>query len=468
MKKRPVFVLAAVIAVAVLVALLWEQKSPPQIITLPNGAQYQFVTAEWGTNQIQPTFAARFVARLPVPLANYILRKHGNRLGIVTWVGSGAVLNLRTGTIELPPPEEPAMHFWFRSLSTNRTVVPGYGSKGSLKFMLADQSGVVSGRGSYRMRDWSEGNDMWTTYGQGTNGWLTFTLPVVPRRSETLQLHLVAAGQLIETLRIQNPLFGRFPNLQPELLPATNTSGDLQVRLTDFSVGVADYYDKPITVHGKQTQFRPARPHEDPSVVFKVDTTSSRGTNETWLVIHAELSDATGNRVRRHPSRSRVTGEYSFGPALWPDEAAWRLKLTLQRICGLVPNELMTFTNVPVPPIGATNITFMTNHIQGVPIILKQVFVRNPDVVTSVGGKWMPPTDVAIEAINPPEGFVVNFEQLKATGGGTLRGRSDCYSTGPTSINLNSIPANITALDITWVVQKTRTVEFLVKPPKAE
>lgn len=84
MKKRKVFVLAAVIAAAALVALLWKQKSPPQIITLPSGEQFEFVTAEWGTNQVQPTAVARFFARLPAPVACYVYQKWGDRLGIVT------------------------------------------------------------------------------------------------------------------------------------------------------------------------------------------------------------------------------------------------------------------------------------------------------------------------------------------------------------------------------------------------
>jgi hypothetical protein len=33
---------------------------------------------------------------------------------------------------------------------------------------------------------------------------------------------------------------------------------------------------------------------------------------------------------------------------------------------------------------------------------------------------------------------------------------------------MNTIPTNATTMDFTFVVQKTRSVEFLVKPPKPE
>ncbi len=42
------------------------------------------------------------------------------------------------------------------------------------------------------------------------------------------------------------------------------------------------------------------------------------------------------------------------------------------------------------------------------------------------------------------------------------------YSDFAAHVNLASIPTNAQTADITFAVQKTRTVEFLVKPPKDE
>jgi hypothetical protein len=140
----------------------------------------------------------------------------------------------------------------------------------------------------------------------------------------------------------------------------------------------------------------------------------------------------------------------------------------MQRTRGFDPEEQVTFTNIPVPAVGATNITFTTNLIQGVPIILKQVFARRPDVAPTAGGGWIPPTEVIVETINPPDGFVVAFERLTAADGWWPSEWGNSQPSGAALINLHSIPTNVTSLDISWVVQKTRTVEFLVKPPKAE
>ena len=304
---------------------------------------------------------------------------------------------------------------------------------------------------------------MLETFGQGKNGWLKFTLPVVPRRSETLELHLFQADELIETVRIRNPLFGRFPNWQPEPLPATKTSGDLKVRLTGFSVGVAELGGNLARVNRAQTHVRTITLHPDPNVVFKLDLSSPRGTNEAWLVSHAELSDATGNRVHGRPSQFRETDEYSFGPALWPEEAAWRLKLTLSRSRGFDPEELVTFTRVRVPSVGATNITFTTNRIQGVPVVLKQVFVRNPDLVPLVIGKM----NVTAELVNSPEDFEVNYKALIAATSWPAVKNSDRRTSNSDSVAIPySISAGIRTTDVSWIVMFS--AEFLVKPPLAK
>jgi len=83
MNKRVRLVVTVVIAMAAIAGLLWEasRRPPSQTLALPNGQQYKFIGAAWGTNNLQPGFAARWVARLPTPLANFIRQRFGNRLG---------------------------------------------------------------------------------------------------------------------------------------------------------------------------------------------------------------------------------------------------------------------------------------------------------------------------------------------------------------------------------------------------
>lgn len=75
--------------------------------------------------------------------------------------------------------------------------------------MLADRNGVVAA---------GRGYDVWTSYGEGTSKWLTTDFPVVPRRSETLQLLLFKSDDQrlgpfhqIRAVRFGNPLYGHFP-----------------------------------------------------------------------------------------------------------------------------------------------------------------------------------------------------------------------------------------------------------------
>jgi hypothetical protein len=258
----------------------------------------------------------------------------------------------------------------------------------------------------------------------------------------------------IGTMPFRNPLFGHFPNLQHEPVPMTKVEGDLQVRLMDFTVAAAK---SGTSVNGTLIPFHRPGAGEDHEIVFKLDTYSPRGTNETWIIQPAELSDTTGNRVRSdNPLHFPVTDEYRFGPALWPNETGWRLKLTLKRSRGYNPEELVTFTNVPVPTLGPTNAVFVTNRIHGMPVALTV---------------WQPTaqeTAITVELPDKPAGKAVDFVELSADAGRKLTGysvsRSDYWSANLVS----SIPSNVKTVNITWAVQKTHTVEFLVKPPKAE
>ena len=80
----------------------------------------------------------------------------------------------------------------------------------------------------------------------------------------------------------------------------------------------------------------------------------------------------------------------------------------------------------------------------------------------------MSATHVVLELVNHPDGFVVDFVQLNANTGSKPKQGSSWQATNSATVNLFSIPADVRTLDLTWAVQKVRTVEFLVKPPKPE
>jgi hypothetical protein len=456
-KKRWQMVTGVVVVLVFFTAALSWKHPPPQIITLPSGEQYEFITAEWGTNDVQPTFAARTVALLPIPIRNFVLRKWGQKLGIVTLFSPGPGPAIFGSSYLIPPPPpQPTLRFWFRSINNNH-----FDSTNDFKFILADRNGVVSG----------QGNGGWASYGQGMDKWLTFGFPVLPRRSDTLQLLLFHADsfsgpfQPIATLQFPNPHFGHFPDWKPEAVPATKMAGDLRVTLSDFSVGTENRWNDAISINGKQTHLHSPGLGEDRKVVFKLEIGSPRGTNEVWLIGRADLSDATGNHIHTWPLASWPTYEYCFGPALWPDESAWRLELYLKKSRGYNPEEVITFTNVPLPFVGNTERVFQTNLINGVPIVLKLEFTRRPDHIPVVLRGEDLATHATLELLNHPKDFAMDFVEINADTGWNPKELSFWHTTNSETVYLFSVPANVHTLNFTWAVQQQRRVEFMVKPP---
>jgi hypothetical protein len=195
------------------------------------------------------------------------------------------------------------------------------------------------------------------------------------------------------------------------------------------------------------------------------------------LFIDALLSDATGNFIRTslgfsekfgHPVQvrdaagnalPRLPDESGYRLAvmatLWPGEEAWRLKLDLKRARGFAPGDIVTFKNVPVPKVGTANVMPITNFVGGMELVLRE-FRRNPD------RSW-----IRVELPAQPDGVVVDFVEITTDTGEkpAYPGQAAGWPFG-SILDLPSIPANVQTMDITWVVQKTRSVEFLVKPPQ--
>jgi hypothetical protein len=453
---------------AVAFAAIFRDKTPPQIVTLPNGERYRFVAAVWSKHQVPPTIFARFCSRLPAGITKLLPLRIANYVGPVP-------------TFTTP---QPRLELWFQ-LEGPKSSQPLPIFRG----VLEDEHGVAAGECAYPSLC-SLGNVTWLTIG---------SIPALPRRSRVVTCRLIIDSpgdpephREIGVVRFPNPVFGHFPQWQPETspetLPVTKTAGDVRVRLTEFIVAaenngiVAITNDGKLmlahkgsvvaTNDGKMTCFHQPGAFEKRQVVFKAVIETARGTNaEPWLIQHAELSDATGNRISTDScSRWSVTDEYHFGPALWQDEAAWRLTLDLEKSRDFESEELVTFTNVPVPAMGATNVCFQTNTIRGVPIVLRQEFTREAsNAVPVIIDKRPPPTRLTLELLNPPEGFVADFFRLNSDTGWTTQ----WYNARQPGMNSATtcfwaIPVYVRTLDLTWAIQKERRVEFLIRPPQVK
>jgi hypothetical protein len=261
-------------------------------------------------------------------------------------------------------------------------------------------------------------------------------------------------------------------------------AGDLEVRLEDFVAGNPVPGSQKTLANGHQIAALklPKRgmggetfPKAPSETDFVVTFHSPNLPNYEWHYVNAELSDATGNVLRSDWDSDMV----GFFDTLFPDETAWRLKLEVKRISGFSPEELVTFTNVPVPIVGATITNRMTKTFAGVKFALQE-FNRKPnptnarEPVPTIEQSWIhfeihaPPHGVEVEVAQVRTDRGWNIEALSAKAGETLPIGFKGVPESAYSVFLKSIPANAKAVDITWVVQRTRSVEFMVKPPKAE
>jgi hypothetical protein len=441
----------ALAVVAGLTGVLWWERghqTPPQIITLPDGSRYLFAGVTYSTRNVPPTFVAHFVSWLPTPLAKMAKRLVGKRISQLNEGGKF---------------ETPQLFVWFQRLGTNAAASTRLAA---ISAMLADQSGVEAGVTGF------PGFDSGVTWHYGQ-------FPVLPRRSRLLHVTLYHNFNLLQedltsdgTVTFLNPLYGHFAQWKAEPVPTVKQAGDLQVRLDSFAAG------NPfpggvswISMSDSREGYRLATQRAYSG--FGWSLTSPRGTNESWVLHAAELSDATGN-VLRDSQRDGLLF-YSrqppvfvvFQPALkgtlWPDEAAWRLKLAFKHASGIARGELVTFTNVPVPALGTTNRLFLSQTVGGIEIALTE-FVQQPNLTAS-GAGFNTLSRIKVELPAKSEGVAVDF--LETTPGVAAYPELSSYRSGSAYVfYLNSIPTNVPTMYFIFAVQKTRSVEFLVAPPK--
>jgi hypothetical protein len=127
----------------------------------------------------------------------------------------------------------------------------------------------------------------------------------------------------------------------------------------------------------------------------------------------------------------------------------------------------VTFTKVPVPLFGSRIGVPITNTMGGMEIVLSD-FSRIPTVAYLGSIRRFGQTIVQAYIPRHPAGVTVDLVRMVTDGGEEIpivRNRWDPFSR---ETELAAIPTNTQTVNITWAVQKMRSVEFYVKPPKAE
>jgi len=459
--------LALALLLAVIGVMAWllgdgKPSGPPLILTMPSGEKYQFVGTTYGKKNVPPSFEAKLVSALPTRLANWARKYVGPQ---ISQYNSGQKF------------DPPNLFIWFQQMGSN---VPARPPGELLAAWLSDQAGIEAGA-----MDYPPGFE-------SSVAWHYASFPVIPRRSRVLELNFYSYGgsgdlgnlyRPTGSISIPNPLYEKYPEWKPEPVPAEKKAGDLEVRLDDLIAGGQVGGTSVIKTNGSRGQpYHAASKGQDTVTRFNFSVRSSSGTNEVWVLQSAELSDATGNVIRNTSFMSsylafegharRQLTEWaayteSIPGTLWPDEAAWRLKLEFKRASGFAPQEVVTFKNVPVPAMGTTNYPSFTKKAGGIKVVLTK-FARRPNLTIVGGGLYDMTTYVTAELPGKPKGVAIDFLSMKADAGQAEQYGSSEPDNFSYRVLVTSIPANAKTMDFTFVVQKTRAVEFLVKPPKPE
>lgn len=509
MKKRiirlSVFLIVAVATAAIVLSYL-QEPPPSQIITLSNGEQFRLTGVTYGTEHVQGPTLARLVNHLPAWLASFLRRKMGSSLGTAY-------------SFQTP---QPALGVWLEPLNTNagprmvRTIsgvryMGGVNSQpamlaSEMQALLADENGVLAGKfcesasqsplpttGSVPVIGVTPYIGTFPFPNTGSGPFPIF-FPLVPRRSRTLECRFFTvppgstpgyqtsqetggSSQELGRVHFPNPAFGRFSAWKPEPLPATQRTGELEVRLEHFTTGKPAPGTRFNFLTGNPSpgthlaKFEPAKKGQEAWTGFDFTLRSPPEADAAWALHSADLSDAGGNHLRRFWS-SRNQWPYQFMTGtLWPDEAAWRLKLEFKRKSGFTPAQLVTFTNVLLLTFGVPGPILQTNTVNGLQLVLMEYSSVGPYYSTAA-------TITPLFRIETPslEGTAFDFVQLVTDQGETMAMREMPDTSRAARASLTPAPrilifskeppTNATTVNLTWAVQKTRSVEFLVQPPQ--
>ena len=454
--KRVRWSLLAAIGLMVVLpaALLVLQPTPPTSpwLDTPVG-RVRIHGVTYGTNHILGPPLARLVARLPMGVQDLVQDLCGRQarvLGSMTMSPAGMVVWLdRNGPARTAG-------------ATNVAGGPAQAADGGwCEASLADASGFVSGETSASLR------------ASPPPGWdptepLRFN--ALPRRDLTNYLAffyhsstggVVACGRLA----FANPVYAAYPQWTPEALPAVKRFGNIEAILDKLSTG-----------HGDNVSYGPASGGQ---MAVDFDTNRQGGRNTTvcflrlrtlddthqaWTIASTELSDATGNRL---PNSSLSwggfdEGYFTFGPALWPSESAWKLACEIKRTRGFAPEETVAFRGVPLGSLDATNRVALTTNFQGVSLTLATIVRRSPN--TNSAWSTSDLSRVVVMLSGMTNGQHLDLLEARADNGTNLECCAWSNDGTTRDYSFRTIPLAARTADFTFALQHGRWVDFTVRP----
>jgi hypothetical protein len=137
--------------------------------------------------------------------------------------------------------------------------------------------------------------------------------------------------------------------------------------------------------------------------------------------------------------------------------------MDLKRTGGFAADELLVFTNLDLPAMGDSHNFDLTNTVQGLRTVLRS-FVRKPEM-TNNSWSSVDLSSVRFEHDDLDERTVVDLISVTpADGGEEIEAGRAAWSDNWLQSSFKTLPKSVTALNLTYVIQKTRRVDFLVDP----
>jgi len=271
---------------------------------------------------------------------------------------------------------------------------------------------------------------------------------------------------------IRNPARGSFQTWTAELLPSTKEDDDFSVTLTKLVSGVAMPYqrdqDDPDDAANKGVQF-----------TFHAERNGN--PVKDWEPVSVQTSDATGNSVgggvtQNNWQDNEDTVVYQYG--LWPDEAAWKLKVEFSQQSDFADSELWSVQDIPLESgrqmdfynynnrRGTTNTVFAETDLNGFHL---KIFAAKQ--FTDVGQNSYLQGGFHIQ-VTPtlPDGMRLTIVKLTDDQTNDVANMNQGWGggTGGTTYNygLRNLDG-VTNLNLTVALHKSRFVEFTAKPEMA-
>jgi hypothetical protein len=307
-----------------------------------------------------------------------------------------------------------------------------------------------------------------------------FRLNAFPRWDKETILRVRPYGGDVskEQFVISNRVTASFTNWIPKPLPDKQSDGDLEVTLNQLIAGAPVPYRE----GGSRA------PTNDPAnqcVRLHFDVRQNGRSATNWNAWPVQITDAAGNWSRgliygyptngvypSNPLKGELDGYY-YQPGLWPEEAAWKVRLEFSRTSGFSADEVWCVTNIPVQPgsqqdvdndwvaeMSTTNSVFAETTIAGIHLKLFRGLQYSAD---SDGQKHI---TVLVKADPFPQTKGIKLSVLKAT---DEQNRELDFDWGGTTVNYPFEPTwvhDAKSLNLTIAVQKLRFVEFTVKPAR--